>query len=148
MGPLAFAHQGQAEGVHDVAEMIALGCHPFEHRGLGCGRAEVGEGAELFDEFGEQLRCFRLPALLDVFFRIGLRGLEEEFRLVPELGHEVDTALDEADDAGYVVVAEIVGVHAVGFQHRAEEAGQFGIGSGLDVFVVEPAALVEGKLGA
>ena len=62
----AFADEGEAEGVHHIAEMIALGSHPVEHHGFSAFRAEVGERAEHFDKLCEDGGGIFFPAFLDV----------------------------------------------------------------------------------
>ena len=148
MGAFALPYHGQAEGVHDVAHMVAVVGDPFQHHRFGCGRREVIEAFKHSDELLHYLGSALLPAFANILLGIFLGGLEEESALIPEVGEQVGAALDHVDGPGGVVGREVVGIHPVGLHDRAEHGGKLAAGGVHEVFVVEPFSFLEGKPGA
>ena len=148
MRALAFAHNSQAECVHDVAHVKAVALYPVHDYRLDYRTREIGLFVKDARQRAHELGGLVAPALFDVFGVVSLGGFEEESGLFPKVGHEVDASFDEACGAADVFVGEVIGIHAVGAEHRLEELAEFGVGHHLEVCVVKPLALVKGKAGA
>ena len=142
---LAFADEGEACGVHDVAEVVALAFNPGLHGVLGRFDVERLVRAEDFHHFRQLLGAVRLPSLFPGLLVILRRGDEEERGGIPEVADEADAVFHHADDLLDVLR---VGVDAVRLEDWGEEAGNLGVALHLDVLMVEPLGFFVVELGS
>ena len=147
MRTLALAHYGKTEGVHHIAQVIFVLAYPAEHYLFLILGAEVFDGGKHIAQFVHDAWGVFLPTLLDVLFGIFLRRFKEEFRLIPQVLNECDTALNERHHLCQELVAVVGYIHAVCFEHRLELLGKLGIVEFDEIFVVEPFCLIVVEAG-
>ena len=109
---LALAHQGKAEGVHHVTQLIALVGHPLHDNRLLALDGEIIDALQHAHQLGHLLGGVLLPTLFHRLLVIAGGRQEEERAERPQLLDEVDTVFHHVDhlrDALHGLVYAVVG---------------------------------------
>ena len=144
--PNALPNERQPDGIHDVAEMVALRCNPLLDVRLGTLHVEGLTSTQDLDQLRELCGAVLTPTLLAGLLVVLGRRDEEVIGQRPEFGHKADALLHQPN---HLLDIRLVGVrNAMTFEHRAEHVSDVAIAAQLDITMVEPLAFLVIELGA